>query len=213
MARRRRDVSRCAASCSASRRVVLASLGVFVGASKTLGGRAGCKIQRTFFGSSTRLRINRETLRLLTREAGARPAGADIPKLAAPLCLRGDIATMVSTLARCGFSGRRELRRTLRGPPVACARGHMLALAGFGPRAAAERVWSTAIAERHSARRRGAARSLALAATHYPRRRRGARLFEKNSTFSPTSRRRPASASPTPSSRSSTASSSRRRVM
>ena len=183
MARRWREVARCAASCSASAAWGLASLGVFVGASKTLGGRAGCKIQRTFFGSSTRLRINRETLRLLTREAGARPAGADIPKLAAPLCLRGDIATMVSTLARCGFSGRRELRRTLRGPPVACALRHMLALAGFGPRAAAERVWNTAIAERHSARRRGAARSLALADTHYPRRRRGAPFREKFHVF------------------------------
>ena len=212
MARRWRDVSRCAASCSASRRVVLASLGVFVGASKTLGGRAGCKIQRTFFGSSTRLRINRETLRLLTREAGARPAGADIPKLAAPLCLRGDIATMVSTLARCGFSGRRELRRTLRGPPVACALRHMLALAGFGPRAAAERVWSTPLLK--GTPRVGAAPPEAWRLpTHTTRAAAAARLFEKNSTFSPTSRRRPASASPTPSSRSSTASSSRRRVM
>ena len=59
----------------------------------------------------------------------------------------------------------------------------MLALAGFGPARRAARVWSAVIAERHSSRRRGAARSVALADTHYPRRRRGAPFSRKIPRF------------------------------
>jgi hypothetical protein len=59
----------------------------------------------------------------------------------------------------------------------------MLALAGFGPARRAARVWSAAIAERHSSRRRGAARSVALADTHYPRRGRRAAFRAKFHVF------------------------------
>ena len=182
MARRRRDVARCAASCSGSAACGWASL---CGREQNIGEvvRVAKSVGRCFC-SDIRLRIDAETSGLLTREASAVRQSADIlQKLAAPLCLREDNATMVSTSARRGFRDRQSFRKRDAWSTRALCLRHNAGPSWLWPARRAARVWSTGIADRHSARRRGAARSVALADTHYPRRRRGAPFREKFHIF------------------------------
>ena len=249
MARRWRDVARCAAYCSAS---AACGIGVSVRA-HFFGIVRGLETSGTGFGSRARLRIAPEAPGLLKcearRPAVVRQTSSKIGRAAA--LARGYPAMVSKSCSGAALASTRASENEMRGPPVACALRHNAGPSWLWPARRAARVWSAVIAERHSSRRRGAARSLTLADTHYPRRRCGAPFREKFHIFTrrhtqprvaashsliysppprarhashrslPHSRerahdhirRRPASASPTPSFKNSTASSSRRLVM
>ena len=163
--------------------------------SKTLGGRAGCKIQRTCFGSSYAFRIDPEESRTPSRRGtsppGGRPAQA-VSRVRAAFA--EDIPTMVSKRLQKTNCGEQSFRKRTAWPPVACTCfQHNAGPTGLGPREAAARVWSIASGGNDSLRRRRATvSSLPAADTHLhanaPR-----RAPRKNSAFSPADTRRRAS--------------------